>query len=202
MSELMNGERGRRVLAKAVEAIRSSRPPEGMSARIVAVDGPGGAGKSSLSAWLASELNASILHTDDFASWENPTNWWPSLIKQALKPLASGEPARFTPSSWDGTPRPEVVIEPGEFVILEGVTASREAFRPYLAYSIWVETPRGLRLRRGLERDGQSMREQWATWMEGEDRYIERERPAARADLVLPGDQDLWRESMRESKPE
>jgi hypothetical protein len=28
--------------------------------------------------------------------------------------------------------------------------------------------------------------------MDGEDRYVERERPAERADLILRGDEDLW----------
>jgi uridine kinase len=84
------------------------------------------------------------------------------------------------------------VIEPLAFVILEGVTASRKAFRPYLAYSIWVETPRAVCLKRGLERDGEQARAQWEQWMEAEDRYVEREHPAERADRVLPGDQDLW----------
>jgi hypothetical protein len=36
------------------------------------------------------------------------------------------------------------------------------------------------------------MRPQWEEWMAVEDRYIEEERPAKRADLVLPGDEDLW----------
>jgi hypothetical protein len=76
-------------------------------------------------------------------------------------------------------------------VILEGVTASRQAFQPYLAYSIWIETPRKLRLQRGIERDGADARAQWEQWMQAEDRYIERERLAERADLVLSGDQDL-----------
>ena len=83
-------------------------------------------------------------------------------------------------------------MESSDFVILEGVTASREAFRPYLAYSIWIETPREVRLRRGLERDGAQARAQWEEWMEAEDRYVERERPAAHADRVLRGDRHWW----------
>jgi len=86
-----------------------------------------------------------------------------------------------------------VTVEPSEYLILEGVTASREAFRPYLRYSIWIETPRDLRLQRGIERDGEDMRAQWEDWMAAEESYIEREHPAEHADLVLPGDQDLWR---------
>lgn len=180
------------LLNELLAAVKHAQAPKGMTTRIVAVDGHGGAGKTTLSEWLARELHAPIIHTDDFASWENPTGWWPALIDKALNPLAAGEPARFTPTSWGEEPQSEVVVEPHGFVILEGVTASREAFQPYLAYSIWIETPRDTRLARGLERDGESMREQWEKWMEGEDRYVDRERPADRADSVMPGDQNLW----------
>ena len=179
-------------LEALVGAVRSARAPAGMQTRIVAVDGPGGAGKSSLANWLARELDAPVIRTDDFASWENPSDWWPDVISRALEPLAAGEAARYRPSSWGGEEREPAVVEPAEFVILEGVTASREAFRPYLAYSIWVETPRELRLARGLERDGAHMRAHWEQWMEAEDRYIDRERPAERADCVLRGDQGFW----------
>jgi uridine kinase len=175
-----------------VEAIRSAKAPVGMKTRIVAVDGPGGAGKTSLADRLASELAAPVIHTDDFASWENPSDWWPGLIAKALQPLAAGKPACFRPSTWGGAEREPIEIEPAEFVILEGVTASREAFRPYLAYSIWIETPRELRLQRGLERDGEPALPHWRAWMEAEDRYVQRERPAEHADCVLPGDSGLW----------
>lgn len=176
-------------LAAVVAAIRASTAPP---PRIVAVDGHGGAGKTTLAAHLARELGAPVLHTDDFASWDNPVDWWPNLIEQALEPLAAGRAARFTPSSWDGEPKREAVVEPAEFVILEGVSASREAFRPYLAFAIWVETPRELCLRRGLERDGPDMQAHWEGWMAAEDAYIARERPQEHADAVLPGDEDLW----------
>jgi uridine kinase len=179
-------------LRDLVDAIRNSRAPAGVKTRIVAIDGPGGAGKSSLADRLASELDAPVVRTDDFASWENPVDWWPELVERALKPLAAGDPARYRPSSWGGEEREPVEIEPADIVILEGVTASRQAFRPYLAYSIWIETPPELRLKRGLERDGEQARSQWKDWMEAEDRYVERERPADRADCVLRGDRGLW----------
>jgi uridine kinase len=175
-----------------LEAIRSSQAPAGVKVRIVAIDGLGGAGKSSLARWLSHELGAAIVHTDDFASWDNPTDWWPELITSALEPLAAGRPASYQPTSWGGEEREPVLVEPADFVILEGVTASRRAFRPYLAYSIWVETPRKVRLARGVERDGVDARAQWEEWMEAEDGYVRRERPAEQADCVLPGDRDLW----------
>ena len=78
-------------------------------------------------------------------------------------------------------------------MLLEGVGAARNTFRPYLAYSIWVETERAVRLQRGIDRDGEESRAQWERWMDGEDEYIARERPAEYVNVVLPGDQDLWR---------
>jgi uridine kinase len=179
-------------LRDLIDTIRASDAPAGVKTRIVAVDGAGGAGKSSLAELLARRLDAPIVHSDDFASWENPVDWWPELITHVLEPLAAGRSASYRPTSWGGAEKPPVVIEPAAFVILEGVTASRDAFRPYLTFSIWIETPREVRLRRGLQRDGLHARAQWEDWMQAEDRYVERERPAERADRVLPGDQDWW----------
>jgi uridine kinase len=176
------------VLHEVVEAIRNTTPPAGVATTIVAVDGPGGAGKSTVAAALSDALGgAPVVHTDDFASWENPLDWWPDLIDRVLEPRARGQPARFTPNTWGGPAKPDVVVEPGGVVIVEGVTASRDAFRPYLAYAVWVETPRELRLQRGLERDGEAMREQWLAWMADEDTHIAAENPAGKADAIVPG---------------
>lgn len=72
-------------------------------------------------------------------------------------------------------------------MIIEDVSASRAAFRPYLASSIWVETPRDERLRRGLERDGESSAAQWAEWMAEEDKWVAAESPVDYVDLVVSG---------------
>jgi uridine kinase len=182
-------------LEAVVEAARAAKAPPGVKTRVVAVDGPGGAGKSTCADWLAKKLDAQVIHTDDFAGWENPVDWWPHLIELALEPLAAGKPARYRPTSWGGEEREPITIKPTGIVILEGVTASREAFRPYLAYTIWIETPRELRLRRGLDRDGADAQQQWAEWMDVEDRYIEREHPAENADAVLRGYKEAKRAS-------
>lgn len=177
-----------------VSGSRGARAPEGVATRIIAIDGPGGAGKTSLAAWLAGELGVTgVIHTDDFAGWDDPVNWWPPLVEQALKPLAAGAAACYEPTPWGGEVRPQIVIEPGGPVLLEGVSATRRAFRPYLAYTVWVETERAVRLGRGIDRDGEASRGQWERWMEEEDAYIRCEHPGESVDLVLPGDQDLWR---------
>jgi uridine kinase len=136
-------------------------------------------------------LQAPVVHTDDFASWERPQEWWLPFLDTILRPIASGQSVRYKPSSWGGPDRDEVTVEPTDFIVVEGVGASRAAFGPHLAYSIWIETPREVRLSRGLERDGDSARANWEAWMADEDDYIRRERPADRADLVIPGDRDI-----------
>lgn len=175
-------------LDNAVRAIRSSRPPTRIPTRIIAVDGPGGAGKSTLAERLAHQLNAPIISIDDFASWELPIVPGATLLETVLIPIASGQPIGYEPTDWGGQPKARVLVEPSEFVILEGVGSSRADFEPYLSFRIWVETPREVRLRRGLLRDGEDARSRWNDWMAAEDAYIKREHPAERADLVLPGD--------------
>lgn len=182
------------LLARITRELRARRPPAGLATRIAAIDGLGGSGKSSFALHLSRALGGvQIVHTDDFASWDNPIDWWPRLLEQVLVPLSRGEPARFERSRWGAESDGElVVLEPTEFMILEGVTALREAFAPYVTFSIWVEASAQLRLQRGLDRDGPAALEQWQAWMAEEAGYRSRERPDERADLVIPGDRNLW----------
>ena len=173
-----------------LESARGSRAPLGMKTKIIAIDGAGGAGKTTLAAKLSAALgDAPIIHQDDFASWDNPLNWWPRLIKQVLKPLSKNQTAHYARYDWGGARRLAEwrEVQPCEYLILEGVSASREVFRPYLAFSVWVETPRVERLRRGLARDGEDARELWNKWMAEEDKYISREQPQERADAIVNG---------------
>jgi uridine kinase len=182
-------------LSEIIRSVRAAPAPDRMSTKVIAVDGAGAAGKSTFAARLAEGLGgAQVLHTDDFASWEIPINWWPRLVEEVLEPLARNQSARYRRTDW-GNPNHQEwgEVTPAEFVILEGVTASREAFQPFLAYSVWIETPRELRLSRGLERDGEGTRAQWEEWITQEEDYVRREKPQERADLVLLGDKNLWR---------
>lgn len=161
----------------------------GMQTAVIAIDGCGGAGKSTFAASLSGLLNdCPIIHTDDFASWEIPFDWYPRMLEQVMVPLSENLAARFQRFDW---PTSQLVewrwVFPQAFVLIEGVSATREEFKPFLAFSIYVETDRETRLRRGLQRDGEETKQQWIGWMKDEDDYLERDDPIASADLIVSG---------------
>lgn len=175
-------------LRPVLVVVDSARPPGAMTSTVVAIDGFGGAGKSTLAQIVAERRGARVVHTDDFASWDDPVNWWPRLLTEVLVPLSRNQTASYRRYDWGSQTLAEWHdIEPGGLLILEGVTSSREAFRPYLAASIWVETPRDLCLKRGLERDGDGAEELWAQWMSDEDEWAAAESPREHATIIVSG---------------
>ena len=175
------------LLPEIKKLISAATSPDQMHTRIVAIDGCGGAGKTTFAASLAGSLdNYPIIHTDDFASWDHPVDWYPRLIEQVLEPLRQNHVAHYQKFDWQANQLGQwETLEPCYVMILEGVSASRSEFRRYLSFSIYIETNRELRLKRGIERDGEEMLPLWQQWMVEEDEYMLRDQPQKYADLVL-----------------
>jgi len=170
--------------------------PDQMKTRIVAIDGCGGAGKTTFAASLAGTFeNCPFIHTDDFTSWNHPIDWYPRLIEQVLEPLRHNQVAHFQKFDWQANQLGQwEILEPCNVVILEGVSASRSEFRRYLSFSIYIHTDRELRLKRGIERDVEEILPLWQEWMAEEDEYVLRDQPQKYADLVLSGNtEDMLR---------
>ncbi len=184
------------LLPEIKKLISAATSPDQMLTRIVAIDGCGGAGKTTFATSLAGTLdNCSIVHTDDFASWDHPVDWYPRLIEQVLEPLRQNHVAHYQKFDWQANQLGQwETLEPCYVMILEGVSASRSEFRRYLSFSIYIETNRELRLKRGIERDGEEMLLLWQQWMVEEDEYMLRDQPQKYADLVLSGNtEDMLR---------
>ena len=158
--------------------------------RLVGVDGCGAAGKTTFAARLSRAADAQVVHTDDFASWDEPIEWWPRMLAEVIDPLSRGESATFHPYDWVERRPSDVVLTilPAPLVVIEGVGATRAAWRDRLVARVWVDAPPEERLRRGLDRDGAHMAEFWEWWMAAEDRYVLDEHPDRYADIRVAGD--------------
>ena len=183
-------------ISSAIQAI------EAAATRLVFIDGLGGAGKSVLAEALAAELGAPVVQGDDFyrasaERRESPTESesvgasydWRRLKQQVLAPLARGKDARYQRYDWSHDRLSDWVVVPRQAtVVVEGVYVLRTELRRYASVSIWVETPREVRLDRGIERDGEAARSRWIDeWMPAEDAYVAAMRPDAAATLVVDG---------------
>ncbi len=180
-----------RSLAALASEIRGR--PCSRDVRLVAVDGPGGAGKSTVARALAAACGGvPMIRVDDFLYWRDIDGWWPRLEREALRPLLAGSPARFRIRDWANDPLGQGLdgwaeVEPAHLIILEGVTSSRQAIAGDLTMSLWVETPSGERLRRGIARDGEQRRALWIEWMALEDEFFARDGAMARAGHIVSG---------------
>jgi uridine kinase len=170
--------------------------------RIVAVDGCGGSGKSTFGRALVQAATGTLVQMDDFyhpradqsterGAAKTPASAydWPRLRDQILRPLVEGRAAHYQRYDWPSDSLAEWhVILPSALVVVEGTYSLYPELRPYYTAAVLVETPREIRLARGIERDGEAMRSQWVDdWMPAEDRYMTLYPPRAIADWVVDG---------------
>jgi uridine kinase len=191
--------------ADLAAAVRES-PPRLGRVRVVAVDGPSGAGKTIFAGRLADALRATgcaveLVHTDDLLDgWEDTVTFWPRLADGVLKPLRSGEAGSYHAYHW-GHGRFEVqarAVPVPDVLVVEGVTAARRAMRAELALSVFVSAPPGVRLSRALARDGEEIREPLLAWREREEAFFAADGTREAADLLVDGAPEIAHDPVRE----
>lgn len=165
---------------------------------VVAVDGRGASGKSTLTAALAEHLpGAAVVHTDDLA-WHEPMFGWGHLLRDhVLAPLHRGEEVRLRPPAWAARGREGAIVVPvgSRFVLVEGTGAAQRSSADLLDAVLWVQADFVEAERRGIARDvghgmnGDAAQSEafWHEWMAHEIRFFADDRPWERADLVVAG---------------
>jgi len=164
-------------------------PGGAAGARVVVVDGPAGSGKTTLAAQLGEALPAQVLHMDDlYEGWRGLEPAWARLDEWVLRPLAAGRPGRYRRFDWEADAFAEWHdVPPAPSLVVEGCGAARLEADDVAVLRVWVEAPDDLRLRRGLDRDGQDARDHWLAWMVDERDHYARHRTRERADVRLDG---------------
>lgn len=152
------------------------------------MDGPSGAGKSTFAKTLAAQLNATLIPTDHFATWDDPVAWWPRL-RAVLDKIAENEEATYRMTDWsEGFPKPgeDRTIRPTEILVVEGVSSARKSIADKLTAAIWVELEDAdERLERAVARDGEKSREHLTRWQAFERGWFAVDGTKARADYVV-----------------
>jgi uridine kinase len=164
----------------------AARPATLGAGRLVCVDVSVGSGKSTLAAQLAGRTGAPVVHKDDlFPGWDGMRCAEPQ-VRGLLGALAAGRTGRYRRYDWhDGDYREEHRIEPGPLLVLEGVASGSRSWAALTTTLVWVETHPDERLRRGLARDGEAVRDHWLRWMREEEALYDEQQTRARADVVL-----------------
>ncbi|MEP7089499.1 MAG: 4-amino-4-deoxy-L-arabinose transferase [Nocardioidaceae bacterium] len=190
-------------LAAGVVSEVLGRPPSLGSTRLVCVDGPAGSGKTTLAAALnrsfrdalrpqgaaADRAHVQLIHMDNvFAGWTGLDAGMATVATSVVPPLAEGRAGRYRRYDWHrGGFAEERVVGPVDVLLVEGVGSGASAYDDKITCLIWVDTPSDVRLARGLERDGERLRDSWLAWSVQEDVMFARERTRERADLVVDG---------------
>lgn len=175
--------------AHQVLELAASRPATLGTGRLVCVDGPAGSGKTTLAAGIAALApDVVVLHTDDLLQGWSGLPGLATTLEALLRPLAAGRPGRWRRWDWlaDGWAETHEVAAPPDLLVVEGVGSGAAAYADLVTVLAWVEAvDPGVRLTRGLARDGEAMRPQWVQWMREEERLHAAERTRDRADLVF-----------------
>src|SRR5262245_8216980 len=177
---------------------------------LVALDGGSGAGKSTLAVWIAEELDAALIQSDDFfaanisdAEWDLRTPAaraadvidWRRLRAEALEPLRAGKSAKWHAFDFEAGTRPDgtyamrtdfVERAPSAVIVLDGAYSTQPELADLIDLSVLVDVPIDVRHQRLAARENRQFIAAWhARWDAAEEYYFTHVRPRSSFDLVV-----------------
>ncbi len=181
---------------------------------ILGLDGPGGAGKSTLAQSLSDSLSAEgrntvVFHIDDFIhpravryndaypQWEQYyyLQWrYDYFMREVIGKIKAGKPLspiELYDKENDTYKLTAFDVPEGSVVIAEGVFLMREELAGAFDSVVYMDVPKETRLQRVLERDGyigsrdEIQKKYDERYFPAEDYYISTCKPTERADLVI-----------------
>lgn len=159
---------------------------------IIAIDGPAGAGKTTLAEHLSAALSLKYkcvtIHMDDlYNGWDNAFD---HHLTEALVGAATAhrKSQKYSLSHFDWTKgeyRPAIEVSQAELLILEGVGSSQSMVRPFLTASIWIDIDAEKGLERVIARDGDAISHPMRNWLNLQEQHFLANDSQNAADFVL-----------------
>ena len=159
---------------------------------IIAIDGPAGAGKTTLATNIHLALfpnyTSTIIHMDDlYNGWDKALS---SELTEVLTHIAmahrQGHPISLSKYDWaNAVFSPAELIDDAQVIILEGVGSGQSAVREFLSALIWIDIEESKGLSRVLERDGEGIKVEMQKWLMTQEQHFAIEKTDNAADFVL-----------------
>ena len=159
---------------------------------IIAIDGPAGAGKttlaSTLSLALSPQMSTTVIHMDElYPGWENAlgdeltkTLTWLTSCHKAKKPLL------YSSFNWIANEfNPPNSHASTQLLILEGVASAQLPIEESLATSIWLDLDPEIGFRRVIERDGENISLEMKRWLVVQEQHFAADRTKERCEFLL-----------------
>ena len=163
-----------------------NKPAKLGQTKLVLIDGPAGAGKTTLAQELAKEWDAKVIHLEFlYNGWDDAIT---STLTKNLLALCNSIREGITHSlpiySWEQKKYDGYqLIEPTDILIIEGVGAGQSAIREFASALIWVDADPEISLQRVMERDGYLYPEEISRWKVREAEHFKVEQTAKFADF-------------------
>ena len=166
--------------------------------RVVAVDGRGASGKSTLAHRLRAAVPGCAMVSTDEVAWHHSFFGWSELLASGvLEPARRGEPVSYRPPAWQERGRTGAIELPAgrRLLLVEGVGAGRRELTDLLDAVVWVQSDFEMAERRGIARDiaqgvngdAEATVHFWHEWMAEELTFLADQRPWERACAVVAG---------------
>jgi len=177
---------------EVVQLIRSVTPNIGHT-RVVCIDGPAGAGKTTLAAFIAQRMpHTQVIHMDDlYDGWTDALDeaFTNRLIDDIMTPLIENRPISYLKYDWAaGEFGARINVPSCGVLVLEGVGSAQSAVRKHAALTVFIDIPPTIGAKRVKKRDGNLVAQRLPAWQLMEQKHFATDHTAAMCDVKISGE--------------